>query len=52
MASRAICSTLEKSPSANMAGLTIQVPPQAMMAEELRYSSTLAVLTPPVGIKR
>ena len=33
-------------------GLTIQVPPQAMMAEELRYSSTLAVLTPPVGIKR
>ena len=30
---------------------TIQVPPQQTMRSDFRYSSTLAVLTPPVGMK-
>ena len=52
MAPRQASVTFEKSPSAKSAGLTIQVPPQATMHGELRYSSTFAVLTPPVGMKR
>ena len=47
MADAASSVTLEKSPSAKSAGLTIQVPPHTMMDRQERYSSTFLVETPP-----